>query len=303
MSRAAFTNSPDSSASKPVVPMSSGLRAARHAARFAAVASDREKSTATSLCASTEAQVVRDGETERGLMPASSPMSRPMRAARSGSHAAGDADSGTSPAARTSACPIRPLTPMIATPSHVQRCPPEKKLSRLRRILSHAARGAAVALQGFFQLLDDLTLLGAESLTGVSTTTRQNRSPREPPRTGFTPLSRSRKTRPDWVSDRNLEGHFAIERRHLDRAAERRGGETHRHFAAQVLAVALEDRRARARGSRHRDRRAGRRCGRLRPHRSDRMRSPVSTPGGTLTDSVCACAARAPARGRCRRDS
>src|SRR5204862_11523 len=36
--------------------------------------------------------------------------------------------------------------------------------------------------------------------TGVSTTTRQKRSPRAPPRTGFTPLSRRRKTRPDWVS-------------------------------------------------------------------------------------------------------
>src|ERR1017187_5000051 len=36
--------------------------------------------------------------------------------------------------------------------------------------------------------------------TGVLTTTRQNRSPRVGPRTDFTPFSRSRNTRPDWVS-------------------------------------------------------------------------------------------------------
>ena len=63
-----------------------------------------------------------------------------------------------------------------------------------------------------------------------------------PPRTGFTPFSRSRNTRPDWVSRRHLELDVAVERRHFDRAAERRGDEADRHFARQMTAVALEDR-------------------------------------------------------------
>ena len=51
-----------------------------------------------------------------------------------------------------------------------------------------------------------------------------------------------RNTRPDWVSRGNLEHHLAVERRHLDRAAEGRGGEADRHLAGQVAALALEDR-------------------------------------------------------------
>src|SRR5438132_3887744 len=39
----------------------------------------------------------------------------------------------------------------------------------------------------------------------------------------------------------NLQLHVTLERRHRDTAAERRGGEAHRHLAAQVLAVALEE--------------------------------------------------------------
>ena len=82
----------------------------------------------------------------------------------------------------------------------------------------------------------------ADSLTGVSTTTRQNRSPCSPPRAGLTPLPRSRNTRPDCDLGRHLQAHFALERGHLDAAAQRRGGEGQRHLAAQVRAVALEDR-------------------------------------------------------------
>src|SRR5580658_3940432 len=41
---------------------------------------------------------------------------------------------------------------------------------------------------------------------------------------------------------RDLHGHVPIECRHRDAAAERRRGKAHRHLAAQVLAVALEDR-------------------------------------------------------------
>ena len=56
------------------------------------------------------------------------------------------------------------------------------------------------------------------------------------------PLLRRRNTCPVCVSGGNLDLGVAVERRDLDLAAERRGGEADRHLAMQVAALALEHR-------------------------------------------------------------
>ena len=87
-----------------------------------------------------------------------------------------------------------------------------------------------------------LSFCSAVRFTGVSTCTRQNRSPR--------PLVANRAyafaAQPEHAArlrlGRHLEHDVAVERRHVDGAAEHRRREAHRHLAAQVLAFAREDR-------------------------------------------------------------
>ena len=135
--------------------------------------------------------------------------------------------------ARSSVWPMRPVTPNIAIP-----------VTRRRRLIDRAGE----------ELLDPLEERCSRGLWPPSCSEASNRhsnsfcsplkarpasrSPRgrtgrpaAPPRTGFTPFSRMRNTRPDCVSGGILQHHLAVERRHLDRTAERGGGEADRHLA------------------------------------------------------------------------
>src|SRR5690625_3078000 len=104
---------------------------------------------------------------------------------------------------------------------------------------------------------------------GVSSTTRQSRSPVPPPRTGATPLPRMRNTRPVWVSaailtrtrpsraghdpeamakhwaglglSGYLESDPAVEGGHFQLSAQRRIGKADGHLAVKVAAVPLKD--------------------------------------------------------------
>ena len=97
----------------------------------------------------------------------------------------------------------------------------------LRQHLRRAARAAAAA--------------PCVSFFGVCTCTVANRSPRPRPLTSGIPLPRSRSVVPVCVPSGTLTRLGAVERRHLDLAAERDGGEVHRDLAEQVVAVAAEE--------------------------------------------------------------
>ena len=111
------------------------------------------------------------------------------------------------------------------------------------------------------------------------------------------PLPRRRKTLPLWVSGRNLDLRGAVERRNLDLAAERGGGEADRHLAVQVVVVALEDRVRPSGASGRTGRRAGRRSRRARPRRTGGCGRPRRRLPGSSPPASCASS---PGRRRCR---
>src|SRR5260370_30852215 len=111
MSRAAAASASSSSAANPVVPISSGLRAARHAARLVCVAAGRMRRIATSASVSAGGRSLMIGRC-RQPTPATSPASRPRLRLVADATAPVMLRRGNAGAARSSAWPMRPLTPM-----------------------------------------------------------------------------------------------------------------------------------------------------------------------------------------------
>ena len=162
-----------------------------------------------------------------------------------------------------------------------------RSASRPRESPSRAARAARRAPCSDSSSCRSSSRCSVDRCTGVSTTTRQNRSPRAPPRTGFTPLSRRRNTRPDWVSAGILS----------DTSPSSVGTSTVPPSAAVAKLIGTSQLRCSPRARRSRARapaprrtgpRADRRCVPPRPRPTSRTRSPVSTPAGIFTDSFLA---------------
>ena len=103
-------------------------------------------------------------------------------------------------------------------------------------------RGGFVAFEGGLRIARSSSRCCWVSLTGVSTTTRQSRSPMRPLRTDLTPLPRNAEHLAGLGFRRECDRCIAIERGHLQLGAKRGLGEADRHFAMQIVAVALEDR-------------------------------------------------------------
>jgi hypothetical protein len=93
------------------------------------------------------------------------------------------------------------------------------------------------------------------------------------------PLPRSRNVVPLCVAAGKLEGGFAEERRHLDRAAERRERELDRDLAEKIVTLPLEQLVVLDREARCRDRPGSPPATPASPLPTDRRREPVSTPG------------------------
>src|SRR5580700_4478135 len=96
-----------------------------------------------------------------------------------------------------------------------------------------------IAAQRLFQLSNELALLGAELDRRFNHDAAEEIAARSAAH-GFDALVLQAKDPARLRLRRNLDGDLAVERRHEDRAAERRGRKAHRYLAAQVLAVALE---------------------------------------------------------------
>src|SRR5580658_717735 len=127
--------------------------------------------------------------------------------------------------------------------------------------------------------------------TGVSTMTRQNRSPADPPRTGRTPFSRSRNTRPDWVSAGILSttspSSVGTSTAPPSAAVEKLMGTSHDRWLPSRSKMLC----SRTRISTYRSP-AGPPLRPASPLPFRRIRSPVSTPAGTLTLSCFSCRTR-----------
>src|SRR5581483_3379557 len=138
--------------------MSSGRRAARQAARFPAVALPLEKSIATSTSTSALAS---SSVTVTPVFPASanSPASLPIDELPREATAAVILISERSPAARTSACPIRPLMPMMAARITSGPSEGEETLHTLEEPIFAGRMPLRLALERLFQLADQFLLL------------------------------------------------------------------------------------------------------------------------------------------------
>src|SRR5580658_1557492 len=242
MWRAARSSSGCTAAESPEVPIKSGLPAAVHAARFPAVALAREKSRATSHSARTAASSQTIG-TPSEPMPASSPMSRPSCALPSEVTAPAIRISVNSRAARTMASPILPAAPMIKTRMvPLARCAAgEEPLHTLEKSVLPRSVTVAVPAQQFFELADEFALLSRQ----IDRRFDHDPAEKVPARAaahGLYALVAQTKDAARLSLGRNLDGHFAIECRHGERPSECGGRKAHRQLAAQVLAVALEDR-------------------------------------------------------------
>src|SRR6195256_4611772 len=104
------------------------------------------------------------------------------------------------------------------------------------------ARGVlgAVRLQRLLELPDQLALLGRQMHRCLDDYAAEQVAARTPAHRLHTLVTQPEHT-PGLGFGGNLQLHVTLERGHRDAAAERDHGEAHRHFAAQVLAVALED--------------------------------------------------------------
>src|SRR3984893_10256741 len=252
MSRAAAASARSSSAANPVVPISSGLRAARHAGRLARVAVALLKSIATSASVSARGRSLMIGRC-RQPTPATSPASRPRLRLVGEATAPVMLRRGNAGAARSSAWPMRPLTPMRVARTRVGMGAGAamRALSRARvtgkealHTLEKAGLAwrvlAAVRLQRLLEPPDQLALLGRQMHRCLDDHAAEQVTARAAAHR-FHALVAQSEHAPGLGFGGDLQLHVTVERRHRNTAAERRGGEAHRHFAAQVLTVALED--------------------------------------------------------------
>ncbi len=223
------------------MPTTSGMPARSTAARLSGRASGSVKSMAIRALASAWARSAVTG-TATGPVWATSPASRPSAALVGEARAPVRVKSGDSRIARTRQRPDPSADPEHRDVRHVSCRSWRRTAARPRTRSAGADCGSGRPPRGQLSNLRSSSFCCALRSTGVSTTTRQNRSPVAPPRTGLMPLSRRRNTRPDWVPAGILIGRLALERRHVDAAAERGGRETDRHLAGEVGTVALEDR-------------------------------------------------------------
>ena len=180
-------------------------------------------------------------------------------------------------ATRSSARPMRPLTPMSTRHSGCGRranssgalaslrpAPEKKRCTPSRKPFSRGACRRGVGLERLLELSDELALLGRQVHRGLDHDAAEQVAAR-PAAHRLHALVAQAKDTPGLRLGGNLELSRRRRASARDAAAEGGGGKAHRHLAAQVLAVALEDRRARARGSRRTGPRTVRRCGRPRP--------------------------------------
>src|SRR2546430_1815197 len=253
MSRAAAAKAPSSSAANPVVPVSSGLRAARHDARLARVAAALLKSSATSAASSARGRSLVTTRFSRPS-PASSPASRPSARLSGEAIAPVTMSCEDSGAARSSSRPMRPVTPMSTARTSGGGAAPAAMLVRLTRPAVtgkealHALEEAALArrvlgavrLQRLLEPPDQLALLGRQMHRCLDHHAAEQVAARAPAHRLHALVAQPEHA-PGLSFGGNLQLHVTLERRHRDTAAERRGGEAHRHLAAPVLAVALEE--------------------------------------------------------------
>src|SRR5215472_2380249 len=166
--------------SSPVVPMRSGLAAARQAATFAAVASAWLKSIATSASASAPGRSL---VTARfvGARPATSPASRPSARLALDATAPVMRSCGNAGAALSSACPMRPVTPIttmrargalrgseaILSPSGFAALGSEEALHALEKAPLARRVLVRVRLQRLLERADQVALLGGEVHGGL----------------------------------------------------------------------------------------------------------------------------------------
>ena len=164
---------------------------------------------------------------------------------------------------------------------------PSKKLLDSRKPAALAGRLLlAPFLQSAPKLLQQGALFLTIRFTGVSRPRDTSRSPTGPPRTGLTPFPRRRNSLPGLRFGGNFELHASIEGRHLELSPERRVGETNGHLTIQMAAVTLEQSGCWRTAICTKRSPVGPPAGPASPSPLRRMRSPVSTPGGTLTDRV-----------------
>src|SRR6267143_4244924 len=252
MSRAAAASAPSSSAANPVVPISSGLRAARHAARLVRVAAALLKSIATSASVSARGRSPMIGSC-RQPTPATSPASRPRLRLLGDATAPVMLRRGNAGAARSSAWPMRPLTPMRVARTRVgvgvsaamgalgrARATGKEALHTLEKAGLAWRVLAAVRLQRLLEPPDELALLSRQMHRCLDDYAAEQVAARAAAHRLHALVAQ-----PEHASGLRFGGdlqlHVTVERRHRNTAAERRGGKAHRHFAAQVLAIALED--------------------------------------------------------------
>ena len=235
-------------ASKPVVPTSSGTRAAAQARAWRRDRLGRLKSRATwrrRARAAGSAPIDHAGGRALGRRILAEPRARRggERAVRRGAVRRRMRRPGSAPDARSSALAHAAGDAEHRDAGHRRRpqsTAPVKNFFTPSK--NDCSRGLWLPSCSEASKLRSSSFCSAVRLTGVSTTTRQNRSPARAAAHRAHALLAQPENAAGLGLGRNLEHHFAVERRHLDRATERRGGEADRHLAGEVAAVALEDR-------------------------------------------------------------